>query len=83
MHQQILYHLQSILLDQLKKRSKLRHIYIIRSMNTFARVTSLEPFPSGLDHLRPVTEELKKIQVLQGGAKKINPPGFVFHTLAV
>ena len=51
-------------------------------MNTLARVTHFEPFPSGFDHLRPVTAELRKIQVLQGGANTTNPPGLVFHTLA-
>jgi hypothetical protein len=37
-------------------------------------------FPFGFAQHRPVWLELRNIQELQGGAKKISPPGLVFQT---
>lgn len=49
-------------------------------MNIFASCTQRQPLPCGVVQLLPVTDELRKIQVLQGGAKTTKPPLRVFQT---
>ena len=57
------------------------NIYSIRRTNMFAYRTLWFPsFPFGFAQHRPVWLELRNIQELQGGAKKISPPGLVFQT---